>query len=609
MTDHEVPTGAASDTDPPDRTRVRPRRSSLRRRFLVGVGVVGLALIAALAWLAFTGLKARSELQAVRAQVRTLRAEISAGDLAGARSTARSLTSHAHRADELTSGPVWATAAAIPHLGDPLSTIRTVTSNVDAIAANALPPLVDAISRLDPQQLRRADGSFDLAPIAAVSGPLDRAARTMRAALSHIAESSGSTWLGSVDAARVDVLGQLGKLTRSVQAAHVAALALPPMLGADGPKSYMVTFQNEAELRGLGGLPGAFAILKADHGRVTFTRFEPDSTLNGVSSGLDLGKQFDALWPSARATKLYVNSTVSPHFPYAARIWRAMWQKKSGQRLDGAIVLDPTTLSYLLAVTGPAVLSDGTQVSAANVVELTQRTVYSRFATNNDARKQYLLHIARAVSQKLIKGKPNATALVRAAGRAVGEHRLLVWTRDTRVESELATTSISGVIPETSAPYVGLAIINSGGNKLDYYLHASLDWRRTGCGPTREVTVTIRLVNDAPSSGLPAYVLGFTGHEGFPQTPGVNRATIMYYASVGAILQSVSRNGTRVFGTLGGVERAHTVVARGIDIPLRTPQTFVLHLQEPAGSGAPVVRAQPMVHPVAVTVHDDSCRS
>ena len=45
-----------------------------------------------------------------------------------------------------------------------------------------------------------------------------------------------------------------------------------------------------------------------------------------------------------------------------------MWKKKSGQQVTGAIAIDPTALSYLLQVTGPATLPDGEVVSADNVV-------------------------------------------------------------------------------------------------------------------------------------------------------------------------------------------------------------------------------------------------
>lgn len=120
------------------------------------------------------------------------------------------------------------------------------------------------------------------------------------------------------------------------------------------------------------------------------------------------------------------DSNVSPHFPYAAQVWTAMWRKYSGQRLDGAMAVDPSGLSYLLRVTGPAVLPDKTQVTAANVVALTQQRVYAKFARDDQAgRKRYQLDIAKAISRHLLDSKANATSLVRAAGRAAGERRLL----------------------------------------------------------------------------------------------------------------------------------------------------------------------------------------
>jgi hypothetical protein len=57
-------------------------------------------------WLAVTALMARSQLEEVRADARTLGTSISAGNWAAARATAADLATHARRANQLTSGPV-----------------------------------------------------------------------------------------------------------------------------------------------------------------------------------------------------------------------------------------------------------------------------------------------------------------------------------------------------------------------------------------------------------------------------------------------------------------------------------------------------------------------
>jgi hypothetical protein len=468
-----------------------------------------------------------------------------------------------------------------------------------------LPELLTATSQLDPATLRTADGSIDLSRIAGLAEPLDLASAAMTSAAATVAALPARTYLATVDAARNQVLSQLTSLGRTVQSAHRAARIAPAMLGQTGPKSYLISFQNESELRGTGGLPGAFAIVTADHGKLTFNRFERDSTLTTTPSGLDFGPAYDQLYAGANATKEYADSNVSAHFPYAAQIWVAMWQKYSGQHLDGAIALDPTALSYLLKVVGPATLPDKTQVTAANVVDLTQRKLYAMFRSES-ARKEYLLEIARTVSTHLLAAESGRTVeLIRAAGRATGERRLLAWSSDPSIEADLAQTALGGTVPSSTAPFVGLAINNSSANKIDYYLKSRLTWQRSGCGASRTVVVAITMTNSAPR-GLPAYVLGRTGRPGYPKNPGDDRILVSYYATHGASLNKVTLNG--VPSTSGvGSELGHPVFTTNLDLSRGATKTIVLHLTEPAGSGEPVVLAQPMVSPMTVAIKGETC--
>ena len=157
-----------------------------------------------------------------------LRSQISAADLDGARATAKSLRGHAHEAHDLTTGPLWAGSAALPWLGDPLDSARSITASVDRVAATALPALVDASDGLDPGKLRRPDGSVDLATISGVAPALDDAAGALSAALHGIDQAPSSTWLGSVDSARKDLLGQLTGLQSTVDSAKVAGREKTP---------------------------------------------------------------------------------------------------------------------------------------------------------------------------------------------------------------------------------------------------------------------------------------------------------------------------------------------------------------------------------------------
>jgi len=278
--------------------------------------------------------------------------------------------------------------------------------------------------------------------------------------------------------------------------------------------------------------------------------------------------------------------------------------------VDGVIAVDPTALGYLLSVTGPATLPDKSQVNGDNAVALTQSTSYARFTGTggvaNAQRKAYLLEVARAASTKIVSARGDSTALLGAVGRAAGERRILVWSADPAVQADLAQTSVAGVIPTSTAPYVGLSIVNNGGNKLDYYLDRSLTWQRTGCGQTRLTTVTITLTNNAPASGLAPYVTGRLDTHSYRVRPGDNRLGVSYLATQGALMNGVTVAGRPGTASIGS-ENGHPVYSVDLELPRGTSRTIELRLTEPAGTGAPIVLRQPLVRPLYVSLRDSIC--
>jgi Protein of unknown function (DUF4012) len=300
--------------------------------------------------------------------------------------------------------------------------------------------------------------------------------------------------------------------------------------------------------------------VQANHGKLAFTRMESDNTLSGVAATVNFGPDYDHLYAGNGTTTYYANGNLSPNFPYAAQIWASMWKKYSGQQVDGVITVDPTALSYLLAVTGPATLPDNTQISGANAVALTQATSYAKFAGTSQAaeaqRKAYLLEVASAASKKILDSRGEPTALLQAASKAAGERRLLVWSADPAIQADLAQTSVAGIIPTTTAPYVGLSINNGAGNKLDYYLDRSVTWQRAGCGPTRRTTVRITLTNNAPASALPPDVTNRSDTHSYPVKTGDNRLIVSYFATQGTLLNDITVAGRPGVGRMG-VELGH----------------------------------------------------
>ncbi|MBA3741954.1 DUF4012 domain-containing protein [Sporichthya sp.] len=564
-------------------------------------GLIAVSVI----WVGITAWMARSELDAVRTGAPILRAQLLAADIPAATASADLMARQASRSHKLTGGPAWALISKLPYLGEPFETARGITEVADELGRHALPQLVHAGTTIDPDQLRSDDGRIDVAALREVAPALDNAAASLDRAIAATERLPGATYLSSVDRARVDLLAELRPLAHLADSTIQASQLLPHMLGADRPQTYFVAFQNNAEARGTGGLPGAFAIVRAANGNIDFVGFHSDGELAGITAAVKFDRDYEQLYANAATKTLFLNGNLSPHFPYAAQIWADMWRQHSGQTVDGVIALDPEVLSYLLAVTGPARLADGTKVSAANVVALTQSTAYDRFAADTTGRKRFLIDIAEAAADKITGATGDPEDLARALARAAHERRLLVWSAHPDLQSMVEQTPLSGVVPQTAGAYAGLTIINEGGNKLDYYLDRSLSWQRAGCGPERVVTVTVALTNTAPSE-VSAYVAPRSDNPGYPIKLGDNRVTIYYAATEGAVAKSVTING-KPAGLSAGTERGHPVFLVDVELPRGTTRTVVLNLEEPAAGGAPIVLRQPLVRPLTVAVRDEFC--
>jgi hypothetical protein len=579
-----------------------------RRALIVCGGVLALGLL----WIVITGLLARQQARQVESSLSRVRTLVAAGRIDDARVAAEKIPGEARRAHLLTSGPAWWLAGQIPYLGAPAETVRGATSAALTLGQNGIPDLLQVAKLMDPTKLRLAGNHIDIAAMQAASPKLDSAAAVLRAAAKQVDGLPTNTWLSAVDGPRLSLASQLHSLSGYVDAAARAARIMPTMLGADGPKRYFIGMQNEAESRGTGGLPGAFAIVEANNGTVKFTHFESDAALlpaatnKLIKTGLNFGSGYNDVYGESDPTISFPNSNVSPSFPYTAQIWAKMWEQMSGEHIDGAIAVDPTVLAYILSATGPVTLPSGDTVTAGNIITLTERDEYTLFSDNNQ-RKAFVVAILKATSNKLISGAGSATTIAKTMVAASNQQRLQVWSADPPVEKEIASTSYGATLPSNDRPLAAPVLNNISGGKLDFYLIRTITYNRSGCGSTRDVLVTLTFQNNAPATGLPTYVTGRLD-TGIPENaiPGDYAALLDYYATPGAQLLSVTLNGQPSTASLKN-DLGHPIFRMTLELMRGQTQTVVLHLREPPGTGSPKIWLQPGVSPTSVRAFTQPC--
>jgi Protein of unknown function (DUF4012) len=573
---------------------------------MLALAFVALALGAT--WVAVRGLQARSELAAAQRQLPTLRSQILHGDTAEAKRSLAKLAQETARAHRLTNDPLWHTYEVLPLVGGDLRTSRGLAAAADQLSIGVLPSLVAAEQLLDPSRLRTG-ATIQLAPFTAAQPSLDQAAATSKRVLADVASLPTHGLVRQVASARTDLLGQLTSLVGTTGTAAAAAALVPDMLGANGPRTYFLAFENNAEARGTGGLMGAFGVAVADKGTITVTRTGSDSELDQYAKPvISLGPEYDALYGPTGAETDLREANLSPDFPDAAQIWAAMWAKQSRHKVDGVLALDPVAMAGILNATGPATLADGTEVTGADVVALTEQKAYDQFADVN-VRKQFLQQVAHAMFAQLIGGGGSATSLLSGLGSAVGQGHLRLWSAHPAEQSRLATLPISGVLTSTPGPYAQLVVNNAAGGKLDYYLGRSLTYEAAPCTSSsrRSSTITVTLTNNAPASGLSAYALTRADKPDHPYPPGQNRTLVSVYAAVGAQLTSATLDGKPAVMEVAS-ERGHPRFSRYLELDPGASGTLVLHLDEPSVAGGVTVPSQPLVTPQITHVFVHECR-
>lgn len=586
------------------------RRWLTRRNALWASIAVVAAVVLFGCWLGFQAKAAKSDLEQARNSSEQSKNALLQGKGADAQHFAAEANSHAQAAQAATHSLPWSVAAAVPWLGSPFKTGQQIADVATGLVSDVLKPTADVGIAVAPDQLL-ADGRLNVTALRDDAPALSRIAASADRLHTEAQAIKSPLYISALADARTQIQTQTADTMQLLTYTSLAARLSPSMMGADGPRTYFMGFQTNAEARGTGGLLGAFGILRFDNGKPTVDTLGQNTQLDKTFTPMSFGPDYEIQYGYTNPTTDFRNSNQSAHFPYTAQIWKSMWKQQSGMDVDGVIALDPIALSYILGATGPVTMPDGEIVTQNNVVELTESTAYIRYPTDQSARKQYLQGIAIEVVKKLTGPVESPRKLLDALGRAVSERRISVWSSSPAEQNLLEQTPLANVIPDDPAPYAHFVINNLGGNKMDYYLKRQIEYTAGGCdGARRDSTVTLRLTNTlADPSGLPEYVAGKMGFpaglsENIPR--GSMILSVRLLTTKGAQVESVHINGqpTQV---VGSTERGHPSFESIFAITPGQSTELTFQLSEPTAPGKARVPVQPLVDNVTPKVSVPTC--
>jgi len=391
----------------------------------------------------------------------------------------------------------------------------------------------------------------------------------------------------------------VGEIDNEIRAVISGA---PQLLGYLYPQQYLVVTQNSAEARGTGGILGALAIVELDKGK--FKVLQANSNIIFPSerrTPIKMPEEFVTLY--GYDPGIFQNSNLSPHFPYGAEIWMALWERKYGGSLDGVIAVDPTALSYILKSTGPVRLEDGEVITSENVVYKTLSEAYKRFEDDNLARKEYLVRMMKAVFAKIEKQEFKRIDFAQQVKRAILANRLLLYSRDVATQQKIAPTKLAGHMTLDPNNEFRAVIKNTDASKLDYYLDRDVKIESVNCRSETLSRISVKVTNTLESGeGLPAYVIT-RADRGKPAdyVKGQHRFELFLYGPTFSSFSAGTRSGK---GRLGGVGEERNRPVLVTDIDLKPGQSEVISAEFEGGFGAITFIDQPLVRESSVEIID-----
>jgi hypothetical protein len=536
-------------------SRSRRRRRRLLRRLALSAGVILLLAAASGAWLLYRADQVRTHLEAVMVLLPTLQEQLSAGDGAAAQATLQQLQEHTAQARTAGTDPLWKTASFLPVVGVNFFAVTEVTASADDVTSRAIAPLADKFAALDWDSLAPRDGQVQLAPIEDAAPTLISAANTVSLSHSRLASIDSSRLLPQVAGPLAEATAALAQADTVLGNAASAARLLPGMLGAEGPRNYLVLIQNNAELRATGGIPGAFAVISADNGTIELTGQGSAGDIGPFNPPLDVDPEQERIF-SDRLGSYFQDVNLTPDFPTAAGTARTMWEKRhAGTRIDGVVALDPVVLGNILGATGPVELAGvpaaaglPTSLTADNVVATLLSEVYARIR-QPDLQDAYFEAVAQEVFTAVASGRGDGSRLVDALTASAGQGRIHVWSRSGEEQDILARTGLAGtaVRPAAGGAAFGLYFNDGTGAKMDYYVRRTAQLIRTcSANGFSEVTLREKVTNTAPKDAATSLSPYVTGNEAFGVPAGNVRTNHVAYGPAQSLLRAARIDGKDV---------------------------------------------------------------
>lgn len=271
---------------------------------------------------------------------------------------------------------------------------------------------------------------------------------------------------------------------------------LESALGMKEPRTYLVLFLNNTELRPGGGFIGSYAVVKMDKGKPSVEKIEGTETLDNYAK--DVG--FTAPDPLTKYLKIkkwqFRDSNWSPNFPTDAETALALYSAEHGidaSEISGVIGVTPTLFEEILKITGPVTV-DGIEFNSGNFTETLEYQVeygYKDRGLSFDDRKKLLSDLAKALLPKFLTASiTHWSDFMRLIPKMIVNKQIMLYSNVLDEQAFLISQGWAGEMSSTNGDYLSWSDANLGALKTDVAINRELSYN-INVGATNTIATAV----------------------------------------------------------------------------------------------------------------------
>lgn len=388
---------------------------------------------------------------------------------------------------------------------------------------------------------------------------------------------------------------------------------LPILLGQDKPKTYLVLFQNNTELRPTGGFIGSLALITFNKGKLmdmqVFDVYSADGQLKGhVEPPLPIKKYLgEANW-------FLRDANWDPDFAVSSEKIEWFLDKELERSVDGVVGVDLEFVKDILTATGPVKLNDfNVIINEQNLYEKTQSEVESNFFPGSRKKANFLSSLSKELLFKLKSAANlNYLSLGKSIVANLEEKHIQIFLHDSPSARVLAKLGWDGGVSPPTCPenclsnWFGLVEANVGVNKSNSFIARKMSIVSQMSNEKITNTLKVELNNKAsPALGSKAFYKTYVRLISPTQTTLVS----IQKSAEELIPESLEARGRRESGVLVEVLPGQRVSLEFVwELPIKADLDregeYVLFWRKQAGTGNDPISVK-LVFPPSLTPKGD----